>query len=296
MVTLLSLLSMNCFAQQQVMFTQYMFNNLAINPGYAGTTDALSVTALARRQWVGVDGAPNTQTLATHAAIPNTRVGVGLLFVRDAIGISEENTLIASSAYKLQIAEGKTLSMGLQAGFSSYTHDYTDLGIIDDDKFLLSSSLLVPNIGFGLFYHSERLYAGFSAPYLLNRKLRNASVDLSTEQIRHFYAQGGYVFDINPSLKLRPHLLLKMVPGAPVETDISANFIYKDLLWMGAAYRSLDAVNFLFQVQASDQFRVGYAYDYTLSELNQVTSGSHEIMVQYVFSFSKHSMVTPRYF
>jgi type IX secretion system PorP/SprF family membrane protein len=283
------------FAQQQVMFTQYMFNNLAINPAYAGSQEALSMTALARTQWIGIEGAPKTQTFSAHTPIPRKNIGVGLQFIRDEIGVSVENSFVASYAYKVGLGKGK-LSMGMQAGFSNFQNNLNDLSISDDGLFAGGIQIFVPNVGMGFWYNTKRFYAGLSAPYLLNRQLQGNGVDLNTKQVRHYYAQLGYVFDINSDLKIKPHMLAKIVDGAPVAMDFSANLIIKDIVWVGASYRSFDSIDFLFELQINQQMKVGYAYDYTVSDLNKVNSGSHEVFVQYIFAFSRYKVVTPRYF
>lgn len=253
------------------------------------------MTVLARNQWVGIEGAPKTQTFSAHTPIPRKKIAVGLQFIRDEIGVSVENSLVATYAYKIGIGSGK-LSMGLQAGFSNFQNNLSDLNISDDGLFSGAIQLFVPNVGMGFFYSSERFYAGLSAPYLLNRQLVNNDVDLNTKQVRHYYAQLGYVFDINSDLKIKPHSLVKIVDGAPIEVDLSANLIIKDIVWLGVSYRSFDSIDFLFELQVNQQMKIGYAYDYTLSDLNQVNSGSHEVFIQYVFAFSKYKVVTPRYF
>jgi type IX secretion system PorP/SprF family membrane protein len=293
---LFMLIAATAFSQQQVMFTQYMFNGLVINPAYAGSHEAISLTALSRIQWVGVDGAPNTQTFSIHSPVPNKNIGIGAFFVRDQIGVSTENNFFLSYAYKVKMGKG-SLSMGLHGGFSSLDINYTELGI-DDSKFQGSEGSFKPNFGAGLYYVSNRFYAGASSPYILRSKTKNASLpsDIQTDQIQHFYLTSGAIFDISPLIKLKPSILAKVVSGAPVEFDFNANVLFDEKLWVGLSYRSFDSIDLLLELQFNPRFRLGYAYDITTSDLRKVNSGSHEIMINYRFVFNKSKIVTPRYF
>jgi len=293
-------------AQHQAMFTQYMFNATAINPATVGSHETLSLTVLAREQWVGIEGAPSTQTLALHAPMNQDKIAAGVLVMRDRIGVSSQTAMFLSGAYRILFAKS-TLSMGIQLGFSQYN---ADLSLLDPNNPDLDASIrtdnrssFLPNVGTGLYYYSDRFYLGVSAPLLLNNFVDNDFGDIQTEAVnnrpdleRHYFAMAGYVFDLSPSLKFRPSTLMKMVEGAPVEFDFNANFLFDDVLWLGVSYRSFDSVSGLIEIQASDAFRIGYAYDFTVSDLGQFTSGSHELMINYRFSFRKDRVITPRYF
>ncbi|WP_370087851.1 type IX secretion system membrane protein PorP/SprF [Ekhidna sp.] len=291
--TFVAILSLN--AQQQTMFTQYMFNGLAINPAYAGSHESISATALARVQWVGIEGAPRTQTFSVHSPIPGKNIGLGAFFAHDELGVTEQNTLYLSYAYRMQMSKG-TLSFGLQGGLRSSSINYSDLGV-NDPNLQSNISEASPNFGAGLFYSTERFYAGASIPVMMNNEIGSGdNSDVQSKQIRHFFATAGYVFDLSPVLKLKPSTLIKSVSGAPIEMDINANLIINDLVWFGLSYRSGDSIDLLFDLQINPQLRFGYAYDYTLSDLGQVNSGSHEFMINYRFVFAKNKIVTPRYF
>ncbi|MDW3192737.1 MAG: type IX secretion system membrane protein PorP/SprF [Cytophagales bacterium] len=291
-------------AQHQAMFTQYMFNATAINPATVGSHETLSLTMLAREQWVGIEGAPSTQTLALHAPMNQDKIAAGILIMRDRIGVSSQTAAFVSGAYRILFAKS-TLSMGIQLGFSQYNADLTllnpnnpdiDASIRTDNR-----SSFLPNVGTGFYWYSDRFYVGISAPLLLNNFIDNDFGDIQVENNRpdlerHYFGMAGYVFDISPSLKFRPSMLMKMVEGAPIEFDFNANFLFDDVLWLGVSYRSFDSVSGLAEVQISDAFRVGYAYDFTVSDLGQFTSGSHELMINYRFSFRRDRVITPRYF
>ena len=288
-------LNQNAQAQQQVMFTQYMFNGLAVNPAYAGHAGALSVTALTRHQWVGVEGAPNTQTLSIHTPIRKNKIAVGALIYRDNIGLTTETGLIGSYAYRIEFGKG-TMSMGMQFGFSDFQNNQGDahLGNNAQPGLYQNVSAIKPNIGAGAFYSTERFYLGVSSPFLLNNKIQTAEDPV--EQIRHLYVMSGFVVDLNRHLKLKPSALLKMVQGAPLEMDFSAMLLIEDRIWVGLAYRSFDSIDLLLELQLNSKFRLGYAFDYTVSNFNKVNSGSHELMLNYILSFSRSRVITPRYF
>ena len=293
LLTIVAGLSLN--AQQQAMFTQYMFNGLAINPAYAGSHESISATALARVQWVGIEGAPRTQTFSVHSPIPGKNIGLGAFFAHDELGVTEQNTLYLSYAYRMKMSKG-TLALGIQGGLRSSSINYSDLGV-NDPNLQSNISESSPNFGAGLFYSTERFYAGASVPVLMNNEIGSGdNSDVQSQQIRHFFLTAGYVFDLSPVLKLKPSTLIKSVSGAPIEMDINANLIINDLVWFGLSYRSGDSIDLLFDLQINPQLRFGYAYDYTLSDLGQVNTGTHEFMINYRFVFAKNKIVTPRYF
>lgn len=289
-------------AQQDAMYTQYMFNTLAINPAYAGSRNVLSATALYRSQWVGVEGAPETQTLSFDSPLRNKKVGLGIQVFSDKIGITKTTGAFVSYAYRI-IMDKSTLSFGLQGGMSHYRADFTSVALRSDGSnydysFSQNVSKLIPNFGAGVFYNTDKFYIGASVPHLLNNKLINDSVSVSNEliskQYLHAFVLAGYVFELDPMLKLRPSFLLKAVGGAPLQADINANLWFRDVFSVGVSYRTKADISFLFEIQATDQFRIGYAYDRSLTKLVQFNSGSHEIMLRYEFGFSKNNFATPR--
>ena len=284
-------------AQQQAMYTQYMFNGLALNPAYAGSHESISLTGLARFQWVGIEGAPRTQTFSVHSPVPGKKIGIGGLFSRDEIGVSSQSSVYLSAAYRIKSDKG-TFAMGLQGGIRASDIIYTDLGI-DDPNLQRNISGLVPNFGAGFYYYSDKFYLGLSVPTILKSSIQGAITSggsISATDVPHFFATSGLVVELAPTIKLKPSTLIKYVTGAPMEIDINANLILDDKVWVGLSYRSLDAISFLLDFQVNNQFRFGYAYDYTLTDINRITSGSHEIMINYRLVFEKTRIVTPRYF
>lgn len=298
LVLLMGLISLSAFSQQHTMYTQYMFNGLALNPAYAGSHGGMSITALAREQWSGLEGAPSTQTLALHSPIKNKKISLGLLMLRDQIGVSKEHAIYGSYAYRIAMEKG-TLSMGLQAGFTSFREDLNELQLLHrpaaDFQDIRSSFL--PNFGAGIFYSSERFYAGFSVPRMLQNSIDKDNPISTAKEARHYFLTGGYMLYLSRDLKLKPNFLLKVVEGAPIQFDLNANLLIKDLIWFGLSHRFGADWNALLELQITKRIRFGYAYDFASStDLSQVHSGSHEFMLNYVFLKPEQKMKSPRFF
>jgi len=286
------------FGQQHTMYTQYMFNGLALNPAYAGSHGELSLTALAREQWSGLEGAPSTQTFAIHSPIKNKKIALGMLLLRDQIGVSKEHSVYGSYAYRIAMEKG-TLSMGLQVGFTSYREDLNELLLLHRPAadFQDQKSSFLPNFGAGLFYSSERFYAGFSVPRMLQNSIDQDNPVSVAKELRHYFLTGGYLFYLSKDLKLKPNFLLKVVTGAPIQLDLNANLLIKDLIWVGLSHRIGADWNAILELQMTRKFRLGYAYDFaSTTDLSAVQSGSHEFMLNYVFVKPEQRMKSPRFF
>jgi type IX secretion system PorP/SprF family membrane protein len=287
------------FAQQQAAFTQYMFNGLALNPAYAGSHGSLSATALARRQWFGFDGTASTGTFSLHSPILDKNIAVGTLLLHDRIGVTDQTGFNLAFAYQIRFPKG-ILSMGAQGGFTSYRARLSQLLVMhpNDPNFSGEDvNRFLPNVGTGFYYYTDRLYVGLSVPQLLNHYYNPNIENGMARQVRHYFLTGGYVVDLSPDLKLKPSLLVKLVEGAPVQADFNANLLIKDVIWIGASYRSFESIDALLELQLSSQLKFGYAYDFATSrQVRSVTGGSHEMMLNYRFSFSKTKLITPRYF
>ncbi|GAB3336760.1 type IX secretion system membrane protein PorP/SprF [Marivirga atlantica] len=283
-------------AQQQVMYTQYMFNELAINPAYAGSHKTLSLTAIAREQWVGLDGAPSTQTISGHMPIENKNIGVGLMMMYDRIGVTSQTGVYASSAYKIDFDNNLTLSMGLSAGFTYYNAELSQINSSDVAFANGDVRATKPNVGVGFYLSHERFYAGLSSPQILELQFDNDNPDSDSRIARHYFLTGGYLFDVSPMVKIKPSTLLKYVQGAPLNIDLNATVILQEMFWVGLSWRSFDSFDGLLQFQATDNLLIGYSYDFlTTSDLKRVNSGSHEIMLNYRFNLGKGKL-RPNYF
>lgn len=300
MVGIILLISSNLFAQQQYMFTQYMFNGLAINPAYAGSHESLTLTAVARKQWVNFPGAPSTQTFSAHSPLKFSRVSVGGTLYHDQIGALNQTGASAIYAYRIPIGKGH-LSMAIQGGVYHYSTNYTDLNIINntsdtDPEFAQNTSQFAPNVGTGLYYHTDNYYLGFSIPQLIKNIPAWNSGTGGIDNIKHYFLHGGYVFDLSKDLKLKPNFLIKAVTGAPVEIDLNANLLIKNMFWVGFSYRSLESIDAILQLQLNDQLQFGYSYDFGTGGIGNYNAGSHELMLSYRIKTKKEIILTPRYF
>ena len=297
----------NCWmgvAQQLPQFTQYMYNTISINPAYAGSRETLSVVGLHRSQWLGLEDGPTTQTISVHSPLRNDRVGIGFSFINDELGYENFTYFYGDFSYTLPIGKEAKLAFGLKAGFTQYNIDQSlldDPTVINDPFFDDVSNRWSPNLGIGAFLHSNRWYIGLSAPRILNtdyNKGRTGSVDYVALERVSYYFTGGYVFDLSATTKFKPAMLLKATNGAPLSFDITANFLFNETFWLGASYRineSAAALGGIADFQVSKQVRIGYAYEYPISEIRAYTSGTHEILLMYELFKSKR-IKSPRFF
>lgn len=291
-------------AQQDAMYSHYSFNTLAINPAYAGTRDALTVTGLNRNQWLGFPGAPTTQTLTLHTPVHNNKIGLGLSVINDKVGPISNTAAYADFAYHIQVGVKSKLAFGLKGGFNMMQARLSSLKTIQPGDMLFAENIqssINPNFGFGMYYYRERFYAGISSPKLLENKFAidqgQNTVSRGKEQ-RHFYAIAGTVFDINRTLKLRPTALLKVTPSSPIEADFTALFIAHDRVEFGPMYRTGDAFGLLLGYSITPQMRFGYSFDWSFTnKTGRYNQGSHEVMLRYDFIYKdKAKVYSPRYF
>jgi len=296
---------MSLKAQQQPLYTMYMWNQLIINPAYAGTRDALSVSGVWREQWVGLEGAPSTQVLSIHSPLPNDKVGLGFTIQNDNIGPSNNTGIWGDFAYHLQTGAKSKLSFGLRAGFDIYQSNLRGLDNIDANDPAFNNNVennFLPNLGFGAYYYGSRGYVGVSIPTILENELNsgnNSGNDAEDLFNRHFFLHGGYVFSLSGDsvgVMFKPAAIVRMVNGAPVSFDISANFLIKQKLWLGASYRYEDAVAAIVSFQFTPHLQAGYSYDFGTSDLNNYHRGSHEIMLTYDIFNNDVKTKSPRYF
>jgi len=285
-------------AQQEPMYSQYMFNMLQINPAYAGNRASDNITLLYRNQWTGIEGAPVTANLSWDRRNEGSNVGYGLQIYSDKLGI--ESTIGLQGFYSFRIPfENAALTLGISAGVLNYRANYVDLitGTSGDPLFMENVNGFRPTVGIGALYATEKWYAGFSIPAMLQTKIYNDNVSVTTGANNHYFLTAGYVFNLLPDFKLKPSVLLKAVNGAPLEADFNTNLWYKDIIGLGASYRTGDSFVGMFELQITPQVRLGYAYDYTVSQLRRYSSGTHEIMLRYEFASPKiQQILSPRYY
>ncbi|KOY85449.1 hypothetical protein AD998_04145 [bacterium 336/3] len=298
----LMLSSLIASAQQDAMFSQYMFNPIAVNPAYVGSNEALTFTGLFRSQWVGIKGAPNTGTFSIDAPFRGEKMGVGLNLVADRIGIISTIGAFGSYAYRIKTSEKGRLALGLQVGFSQYTADLqgVNLGDPNDPAFSNNINHLQPNVGVGTWYNTDRLFVGVSIPHLINNSLTDEYQFLNdtngARQYRHYFITAGYAFDLKEDLVLKPSVLFKGVGGAPLQVDLNATLWYLDRFGVGASWRSFSSANILVGYKINEQLSAGYAYDFSTTDLQKYNSGSHELMLRYQLKSDKTKIITPRFF
>jgi type IX secretion system PorP/SprF family membrane protein len=286
------------FAQQDAQYTQYMYNTINVNPAYAGSRGVMSIFGLHRTQWVGLDGAPTTNAFSINTPINDSNLGLGVSFVNDKIGPTNDNTISADLSYSIQTSEEYKLSFGIKASGNLFNLDVNRLNPADanDPNLQNFDNEFSPNFGAGIYLHSDKLYFGLSVPnFLQDSKYNDNEVAVFQERM-NFYAIGGYVFDISPSVKFKPAFLTKLVTGSPLQVDASANFLFFDKLMLGAAYRWDAAISALAGFQVTDGLFIGYSYDRETTQLRNYNSGSHEVFLRFELFNKVSKLVSPRFF
>ncbi|WP_395057294.1 type IX secretion system membrane protein PorP/SprF [Flavobacterium sp.] len=293
------LLESFAYSQQDSQFTQYMYNTINVNPAYAGSRRVLSVFGIHRNQWIGLDGSPVTNAFSLHSPIDNTNLALGLSFINDKIGPSNENLISIATSYALKISDNYKLSFGVNGTINQFNIDYNKLKTYDTSDALLllqENNKFSPNIGAGLYFHSEKNYIGISVPNLLETKhYDDIKKAVSNERI-HFYFITGHVFDLSSNIKLKPALLSKIVKGAPLQVDLSANFLFNEKLTLGSAYKFSNALSVMVGFQMSNSWFLGYAYDLERTKLANYNSGTHEMFLRYELFKDYTKFKSPRFF
>lgn len=298
LLVFMTLAMQDSFAQQDPQYTQYMYNTMSVNPAYAGQRETLSLTALYRTQWVGLEGAPKTVTLGAHTPLRNERIGLGLSVISDQLGPASETFVDANVSYTIPVNSLQTtkFSFGVKAGFHLLDTDWSEGQFqYPDSAFQDDLSLFSPTIGAGAYLHSDKWYFGVSVPNFIETDHYDDFQESTATEQMHFYAIGGYVFTFSDAFKLKPAFLMKGVSGAPLIADVSVNALLKERFTIGAAWRWDDSVSALAGFQVSDSIYIGYAYDMTTTGLKNYSNGSHEIMLRFeVQKLGK--ILSPRFF
>jgi len=298
-IIILLLVNLSVFAQQDSQYTNYMYNTININPAYAGSRGVMSIFGLHRSQWIGLEGAPVTNAASINTPIENTNLGVGLSFVNDKIGASDENTISADISYTIQTSSFYKLSFGIKGSANLFNVDYTKLNRYDliDPKFQNNiENEFSPNIGAGVYFYSDKLYLGLSVPNFLDSNQFNDNTSSTTLENLHYYLIGGYVFDLNPDIQFKPAFMCKTVVGSPLQLDLSANFLFNEKFVLGAAWRWDAAMSFMAGFQVSNGLYIGYGYDLETTRLANYNSGSHEIFLRFELSKNQEKILAPRFF
>ena len=287
-------------SQQDPIYTQYLTNLLSIQPAYAGISGVLSISALSRAQWVGWEGAPNSNTFTMHLPLKSFNVGLGLSIVNDKWGPILQNGIYADYAYRIILKPRQYLALGIKAGFNTYHARFTDLELNDpmDPSFAQNVNFrMLPNVGFGVLWHSDIFFLGVSMPKLFKNNIVDDSDKKIYREVLHLYAMGGYVFSVSENVKLKPTLLFRWSEQTPSYFDIAGNILLYDRVWFGATYRLKNSYALSFQFNVNAQLRFGYSFDLTTFHDNMVNSGTHEFTITYEFLNSKRTKrYTARYF
>jgi type IX secretion system PorP/SprF family membrane protein len=294
----LLLVGLTGYSQQDAQYTQYMYNTINVNPAYAGSRGVMSVFGLYRTQWVGLDGAPQTGAFSINTPIENSNIGAGLSFVTDKIGPTNEHVISGDISYTIPTSETYKLSFGLKASANLFNLDRSKLNPANPADELLSEikNDFSPNIGAGVYFHSDKLYLGVSAPNFLETKRYADNTKAVYKERMNLYGIAGYVFDLSSNLKFKPAVMTKMVQGAPLQVDVSGNFMINEKFVLGAAWRWDAAFSGMAGFQINKGLYLGYGYDLETTKLKNYNSGSHEVFLRYELFSKPEKIVSPRFF
>ncbi|MCH9660799.1 MAG: type IX secretion system membrane protein PorP/SprF [Bacteroidetes bacterium] len=284
-------------AQQDPQYTQYMYNMNVVNPAYAGIKENLSLTALYRQQWSGLDGAPETITFSGHSPITD-KMGLGLSAIKDELGPVKETNVMIDYSYTLQVSDKLKLALGVKAGATFHDVGLSTLELQDanDPFFTQDISNVYPNVGAGAFFYGDNFYVGVSVPNLLNSvHIEENGLKIGSES-KHYFGTAGYVFQVSENVKLKPSVMVKSAFDAPLSYDGNLNALFFEKFEIGASYRLDDSFSGLVGFQATPNFRIGYAYDSVTSDLSTVANASHEVILSFDLIFTKKSLRSPLYF
>jgi len=303
-VSVLALAALNGNAQQDPMYTHYMYNTLSVNPAYAGSRDALTVTGLHRSQWVSFSGAPMTQTITLHSPLRNEKIGLGLTLLNDKIGPTNNTSIFGDFAYRIKLNEKSKLAFGLSGGVNIFQARLSTLQLDQQSDPTFQNNIsnkVIPNFGAGIYYSRERFYAGISAPGLLQNNYSLITVngnDLIGKEQRHYFFIAGAMIKMGENLDFKPTTLIKVTNGAPAQADLTAAFVIKQKFLLGANFRTGDSFGALIGFDFTDLIHLGYSYDWSYGlKTGKYNSGSHEVILRCDFlRIGKKQIHSPRYF
>lgn len=291
-----AIISLNIFAQQDPHYTQYTYNMNLVNPAYAGSNESLSIGLLGRTQWVGLDGAPKTATLTVHSPI-GKKLGMGLSVMADEIGPVKESNIYADFSYTLKTSEVGNFAFGIKGGITLQDLGLATLTTVSPDvNFTENRNNSYPNIGIGIFYYTDKFYAGASIPNMIESKHfeKKGGIISKASENMHYFITSGYVLQLSEAIKFKPSIMSKLVVGSPISVDVSTNFLIEERLELGATYRIEDSFGALVNFAVTKNLRIGYAYDYTISNLGDFNSGTHEVILLY--DVRRLNYKSPRFF
>ncbi|MDG2331720.1 MAG: type IX secretion system membrane protein PorP/SprF [Flavobacteriales bacterium] len=292
------LVSTDFRAQQDALYSQYMFNPFAINPGYAGSRDAVSGVLLHRNQWRNMDGAPSTSTIAIHSPIKGKNFSLGLNGFYETIGPSTNSGCFLTYAYRLKLASGK-LAFGLRGGWYTSNFDKSKLNYNDPADHFNSGEMVkasTPSFDFGVYYNTNHFFVGANVSHLGELGARfNDATQTKLELNQHYILSAGGAFELSSKLVYKPSVNVKYVAGSPINIDINSSFLINKLIWLGASYRTSKSVALIMEMNVTDFARFGYSYDIIFNQLSTYNNGSHELFIGFDFGFKKKKSVSPRY-
>ena len=286
-------------SQTPAHYGQYLFNGLVLNPAYAGSRDALNITGMYRNQWVSFPGAPKTATVSAHSPLRNTHNNFGGMIIHDDVGIVRQQWIMGSYAYRFEMGKQARLALGLQGGVSLHQFRYGDLFLAQPGDLTFQGNTPVfpiPRFGAGAYFDHPKFFLGFSVPEMFRYRNQNYEQHMQNSvDYPHFFLTGGTLFSMGPGIKLKPSVLIKYKQSIPLQADLKLNLIYRDKIWLGASYRTDDAIVGLFQYLPVPQLRIGYAYEYGIHNLGAWNFGTHELMISYELGYGVKTRGT-RYF
>jgi type IX secretion system PorP/SprF family membrane protein len=285
-------------AQNNSVYTQYLFNGLVINPAYAGSHHALSASSILRKQWLSVDGSPFASTFSVHSPVNKHKSSFGGLLYQSKTSIYNELTLQGIYSYRVDLTEEKKLSLGLGIGITNYSIRYSSLTHQDPNDPAIpgdNQNLFQPTVSAGAYYYTNTFFAGLSA-----QNLSGFFYDLGSQEdlrsYRHLFATTGKVFTVSPKLKLKPGLLLHYYNHSPLLVDLNFHALLDEVVWLGVSYRHQVSVNYSIRFNLNRQLSFGYSYDQSIGNQSITKNGAHEIVLSYLFKYYKKNIVNPRFF
>lgn len=287
-------------AQQETQHSMYFFNPVLMNPAYAGSQEAIQVTGTVRDQWTGLKGAPKTQVLSIHSPLKTENIGIGLTVLNDQLGVTKNTGVYADLAYSIKVNKrNNRLAFGLKAGMDFFRQDFSNLRVNDNTDELYNNGFNYKknlfNLGAGIYYYGKRHYLGIATPRMLKNKINVAAYQKALQE-NHYYFFGGIVVQLNPAINMRPSFIVKYVNNAPLSIEGNLSFLFYDKIWIGAMYRHKAAAGLNIMYNINQNLRIGYAYDYQLTSLQNYSQGSHEIMLSYDLRSKAKGFKSPRYF
>jgi type IX secretion system PorP/SprF family membrane protein len=288
--------------QQDPMYSQYIYNLQTVNPAYAGSWGTIGFLGLSRLQWIGLEGHPSTHSFSFQMPINKKNVGVGFNVLYDKVGLETKLSVAFDYSFRIELKELTYLRFGIKGGFTNYSNNMTSYtqypdGMIDPAFQAIVSNKFMPNVGAGVYLEAPKYFVSLSLPKIIQNSFQSNVTNFSTKsEIRHFFLAGGMLFDMSSFLKFKPTFMTHMVAGAPFEFDLSANFLLGDRVWLGGMYRSGDAVSLMVTWIVNQNLRIGYAHDFTTTELNNYQRGVHEVMLTYEIALARRKFISPRYF